>query len=62
MRSLLDRAHALDLAASFGRDVAQFKIDVRKLKNLGHHQPRAGLPTFTPGVAYLLATTATSRP
>ena len=26
---------APDLAASFGRDTAPFKIDVRKLKNLG---------------------------
>ena len=26
---------APDLAASFGRDTAEFKIDVRKLKNLG---------------------------
>ena len=31
----LPSTRAPDLAASFGRDTAEFKVDVRKLKNLG---------------------------
>jgi hypothetical protein len=53
---------APDLAASFGRDTAEFKIDVRKLKNLGltlslpvgyHLSPR--------GESYLRAHRAAAR-
>ena len=33
-----------DLAASVGREMLPFKVDVRKLKNLGYGQPGRGLP------------------
>ena len=39
-----------DLAAAFGRELAPFKLDVRKLKNLGpHDQSLDGLPVVAAG-------------
>jgi hypothetical protein len=45
---------AADLAASVGRETAPFKLDVRKLKNLGlTHSLEVGYELSPRGVAYL---------
>jgi len=54
---------APDLAASFERDTAEFKIDVRKLKNLGLTLSLpVGYRLSPRGEAYLRATRATPTP
>jgi hypothetical protein len=52
---------APDLAASYGRETAPFKIDVRKLKNLGlTHSLAVGYELSPRGRAYLQKTRATT--
>jgi hypothetical protein len=51
-----------DLAAEIGRDMAGFKIDVRKLKNLGLTRSlETGYELSPRGEAYLKSESATSR-
>jgi hypothetical protein len=55
------QVRAPDLAASVGRETAPFKIDVRKLKNLGltiSHP--VGYELSPRGLAYLARTTRTA--
>jgi hypothetical protein len=52
---------APDLAASYGRETAPFKIDVRKLKNLGlTHSLAVGYELSPRGRAYLERTRTTA--
>jgi hypothetical protein len=54
---------AADLAAAFGRETAPFKVDVRKLKNLGLTQSlEIGYRLSPRGSAYLRGTTRQARP
>ncbi|WP_232678177.1 hypothetical protein [Nocardioides sp. R-C-SC26] len=62
LRLILERpeVRAPDLAASFGRETAPFKIDVRKLKNLGLTISHSvGYEISPRGAAYLARTTRT---
>ena len=50
----LPHTRAADLAASLGRETAPFKLDVRKLKNLGlTHSLEVGYELTPRGTAYL---------
>ena len=50
---------APDLAASVGRETLPFKVDVRKLKNLGlTHSLRVGYELSPRGVAFMAACAA----
>jgi hypothetical protein len=54
---------APDLAASVGRETLPFKVDVRKLKNLGlTHSLRVGYELSPRGVAFLAATAPARAP
>jgi hypothetical protein len=60
LRTIADRpgVRAPDLAAAYGRETAPFKIDVRKLKNLGlTHSLAVGYELSPRGRAYLERTT-----
>jgi hypothetical protein len=58
----LPAVRAPDLAASVGRETLPFKVDVRKLKNLGlTHSLRVGYELSPRGVAFMAARAAGRR-